>query len=216
MGNSSRHLLSLLALAVAAVLVFFADLMMPLGWVVWLPYIGLVLLGSWLLRPASSLILSGICTAFIILGLLFDYLYVDPSGTSLQIGIFNRMIGIAVLWGIAALVMRQQRIESEREDLVRGMQEVESEREDLVRRMQEALANINTLRGLLPFCLSCKKIREGNGYWSRIETFVSKHSLAEFMPELCPECEQYLQTQLPREPLIATGTRELLSSPHRD
>jgi hypothetical protein len=148
------------------------------------------------------LILSGTCTAYITLGLLVDYLKNDPAGASLQIGIFNRIIGITVLWGIAVLVMRQQRIESAREDLVR--------------RMQEALANIKTLRGLLPFCLSCKKIREGNGYWSGIEIFVTKHSMAEFTPELCPECEQYLQTQLPREPSIVTSPRELLSSPHRD
>jgi hypothetical protein len=202
MDNSSRHLPSLLAMAVAAVLVFFADLMMPLGWVVWVPYIGLVLLASWLPRRSSTLIISGICTAFILVGLMFDYLYIHPDGASLQIGIFNRMMGIAVLWGTAAVVLRQQRLESAREDLVR--------------RMQEALANIKTLRGLLPFCLSCKKIREGSGYWSGIETFVTKHSMAEFTPELCPECEQYLQTQIPREPLISTGPRELLSSPHRD
>jgi hypothetical protein len=194
-------------MVLAASLVFLVDLMMPLGWVVWLPYIGLVLLASWLPRRASPLILSGICTAFIILGLLFDYLHIDPAGASLEVGIFNRMMGIAVLWGIAALVMRQQRIESAREDVVRRMQEAESAREDLVRRMEEALANIKTLRGLLPFCLSCKKIREGNGYWSRIETFVTKHSMAEFSLELCPECEQYLQTQLPREPSVAAGPR---------
>jgi hypothetical protein len=161
-----------------------------------------VLFASWLPHRTSTLILAGICTAFIILGLLFDYLYIDPAGASLDVGIFNRLMGIAVLWGTAALVMRQQRIEGAREDVVRGM--------------QEALANLKTLRGLLPFCLSCKKIREGNGYWSGIDTYVSKHSMAEFTPELCPECEQYLQSQLPREPLIPSGPRELLSSPHRD
>jgi hypothetical protein len=213
----SRHFPPpLLALVLTAGLVFLVDLMMPLGWVVWLPYIGLVFCASWLPRRALTLILSGICSVFIILGLLFDYLYIDHAGTSLEVGIFNRLMGIAVLWGTAALVMRQQEIAGAREDLVRRMQEVESAREDLVGRMQEALANIKTLRGLLPFCLSCKKIREGNGYWSRIETFVTKHSLAEFTPELCPECEQYLQTQLPREPSIPSGPRELLSSPHRD
>ena len=169
MDKVSRHLpISLLAMILGASLVFFVDLMMPLGWVVWLPYIGLVFFASWLPRRTSTLILTGICTAYITLGLLVDYLQNDPAGASVQVGIFNRIIGIVVLWGIAVLVMRQQRIESAREDLVR--------------RMQEALANIKTLRGLLPFCLSCKKIREGNGYWSGIDTFVTKHSMAEFTP----------------------------------
>ena len=217
MDNISRHFPPiLLAMILAASLVFLVDLIMPLGWVVWLPYIGLALFASWLPHRTSTLILSGICTAFIVLGFVFDYMYIDPSPASLEVGIFNRLMGIAVLWGVTALVLRQQVIAGAREDLVRRMQEVESAREDLVQRMQEALANIKTLRGLLPFCLSCKKIREGDGYWSRIETFVPKHSLAEFTPELCPECEQYLQAQLPREPSIAAGSRELLSSPHRD
>jgi hypothetical protein len=203
MDNSSHHFPpSLLAMIVAAGLVFLIDLVMPLGWVVWLPYIGLVLFASWLPHRRSTLILSGVCTGFIILGLLFDHLYIDPAGTSLEVGIFNRLMGIAVLWGTAALVIRQQRIEGAREDAVRGM--------------QEALANLKTLRGMLPFCLSCKKIREGNGYWSGIETFVTKHSMAEFTHELCPECEAYLQTQLAGEPSIATDPRGVLSSPHRD
>ncbi len=203
MDIRSHHLsLFLIAMILVASLVFVVDLVTPLGWVVWLPYIGLVFFASRLQDRTSTLILSGICTAFIILGLWVDYLYIDPGGTSIGAGIFNRLMGVTVLWGIAALVMRQQRIEGAREDVVRGM--------------QESLANLKTLRGMLPFCLSCKKIREGNGYWSGIETFVTKHSMAEFRHELCPECEQYLQAQLPREPSIVTCPRELLSSPHRD
>ncbi len=121
MDNISRHLPPpLLAMVLTAGLVFLVDLMMPLGWVVWLPYIGLVFCASWLPRRTSTLILSGICTAFIILGLLFDYLYIDSARASLEVGIFNRMMGIAVLWGAAALVMRQQQIEGAREDVRSG------------------------------------------------------------------------------------------------
>ena len=73
--------------------------------------------------------------------------------------------------------------------------------------VQDAIANLKTLRGLLPFCLSCKKIREVDGYWSRIEAYVTKHSLAEFTPGLCPECEEYLSAQLPEEQSLARGQR---------
>jgi len=98
-----------------------------------------------------------------------------------------------MLWLIAALMVRQQRIERERENLIQ--------------QLQDAIANLKTLRGLLPFCLSCKKIREVNGYWSRIEAYVAKHSLAEFTPGLCPECEEYLSAQLPEEQSLARGQR---------
>ena len=55
--------------------------------------------------------------------------------------------------------------------------------------------------------VSCKKIREVDGYWSRIEAYVAKHSLAEFTPGLCPECEEYLSAQLPEEQSLARGQR---------
>jgi hypothetical protein len=190
--NSPLLTPSFLITLTAAALLFALDLILPLGWVVWLPYIGLVLLPLWLPHRESPLILAGLCTCFILLGLLFDYLYL-PSGALLAMGIFNRALGIAVLWGIAALVLRQQRIEDERENLIH--------------QLQDALANVKTLRGLLPFCPSCKKICEVNGYWSRIEAYVAKHSMAEFTPGLCPECEQYLSTQLPQEESVANGQR---------
>ena len=183
---------SFLIVLTAAVLLFALDLILPLGWVVWLPYIGLVLLPLWLPHRESPVMLAGLSTGFILLGLLFDYLYF-PSDASLAMGIFNRALGIAVLWGIAALVLRQQRIEDERENLIH--------------QLQDALANIKTLRGLLPFCPSCKKICEGDGYWRGIEAYVAKHSMAEFTPGLCPECEQYLCTQLPQEESVAHGQR---------
>jgi len=179
---------SMAAALVVAALIFVADLMLPLGWVVWLPYVALVVAPLWLPGRPSPVVLAAISTFFIIVALVFDYLY-TPTDVSLSVGIFNRSLGIAVLWAITALVVRQQRIEQERESLIL--------------QLQDALANIKTLRGLLPFCLSCKKIRESNGYWSRIEAYVAKHSLAEFTPGLCPECEEYLRSQLPDEQTVS-------------
>ncbi len=68
----------------------------------------------------------------------------------------------------------------------------EAERERLVEELQEALANVKTLRGLLPICASCKKIRGDGGYWSQIETYVRAHSEAEFSHGICPECAKQL------------------------
>jgi hypothetical protein len=54
--------------------------------------------------------------------------------------------------------------------------------------LREALANVKTLSGLLPICAWCKKIRNDEGYWSKIESFISEHSEARFSHGVCPEC----------------------------
>lgn len=69
---------------------------------------------------------------------------------------------------------------------------LEGERERLIAELQEALAGIRTLKGLLPICASCKKVRDDKGYWSQIEAYISEHSDAEFTHGLCPECAQKL------------------------
>jgi len=65
---------------------------------------------------------------------------------------------------------------------------IEEEREKLIYELQDALANIKTLRGLLPICSYCKKIRDDKGYWNRIESYIQDHSGAEFTHGMCPEC----------------------------
>jgi len=54
--------------------------------------------------------------------------------------------------------------------------------------LEKTLSDLKTLRGLLPICTTCKKIRDDQGYWSQIESYISKHSMAEFSHGICPEC----------------------------
>jgi CheY-like chemotaxis protein len=56
--------------------------------------------------------------------------------------------------------------------------------------MHEALVTVKTLRGLLPICAACKKIRDDNGYWNQLEAYIEAHSDAEFTHGLCPECRR--------------------------
>jgi hypothetical protein len=58
--------------------------------------------------------------------------------------------------------------------------------------LQNALSELDTLSGLLPICASCKKIRDDQGYWNRIESYVSKRTGAKFSHSLCPECAEKL------------------------
>jgi len=70
--------------------------------------------------------------------------------------------------------------------------EIESEREKLVVNLQEAIKEIKTLRGIIPICSHCKKIRDDKGYWSQIESYISEHSEAEFSHGICKDCaEEY-------------------------
>jgi len=54
--------------------------------------------------------------------------------------------------------------------------------------LQRAFAQIKTLRGLLPICMYCKKIRDSRGEWSPVEVYVRDRTDAEFSHGLCPEC----------------------------
>src|SRR5664279_2256304 len=54
--------------------------------------------------------------------------------------------------------------------------------------LSEALANLRTLRGLVPICAACKKIRDDAGYWHQVEAYIHAHTEAEFSHGLCPEC----------------------------
>jgi hypothetical protein len=62
----------------------------------------------------------------------------------------------------------------------------------LIDKLQQALSEVETLRGLLPICASCKKIRDDKGYWNHIEAYLGTHAHAEFTHTMCPECaKQY-------------------------
>ena len=54
--------------------------------------------------------------------------------------------------------------------------------------LQAALAQVKTLRGLLPICATCKRIRDDQGYWHQVESYIRQHSGAEFTHGLCPTC----------------------------
>jgi len=62
-----------------------------------------------------------------------------------------------------------------------------------VRELRGALEHIKTLQGILPICMYCKKIRDSQGFWNRLEVYVTRHSGAEFSHGICPECEKELK-----------------------
>jgi len=59
---------------------------------------------------------------------------------------------------------------------------------DRVRELEDALKQVKQLRGLLPICSYCKKIRDDQNYWQQVESYVTKHSEAQFSHSICPDC----------------------------
>ncbi|MGC9035426.1 MAG: response regulator [Verrucomicrobiia bacterium] len=64
----------------------------------------------------------------------------------------------------------------------------EEERERLIIELEKALFEVKRLRGLIPICAGCKKIRNDNGYWQAIEAYLKEHADVEFTHSLCPDC----------------------------
>jgi len=68
----------------------------------------------------------------------------------------------------------------------------EEQRDKLIEDLQKTLSEVKTLRGFLPICSNCKKIRDDKGYWNQIESYIRDRSEAEFSHGICPECAKKL------------------------
>jgi len=73
------------------------------------------------------------------------------------------------------------------------------------RNLEKALSEIKSLRGILPICAGCKRIRDDAGYWQQVEQYVQEHSEAEFSHSICPDCMKklypgYQTDEEPKEP----------------
>jgi len=75
---------------------------------------------------------------------------------------------------------------------------IEADRENLITELKEALTKIKTLKGLIPICANCKKIRDDKGFWNRLESYFSKHSETTFTHGICPDCKDKLYPELKR------------------
>ena len=82
---------------------------------------------------------------------------------------------------ISAIETLQDRTEQKLIEEERGIQLLE---------IQKALSSQKTLRGYIPICASCKKVRDNTGSWEQIEPYISERSEAKFTPTICPECSK--------------------------
>ena len=66
--------------------------------------------------------------------------------------------------------------------------EYEAAQMKLISQLQTALDEVKTLRGFIPICANCKKVRDDTGFWQSVETYVSERTDADFSHHVCPEC----------------------------
>ena len=71
------------------------------------------------------------------------------------------------------------------------------EREQLVHDLRAALAEVRTLRAILPICSYCKRVRDDENYWHNVEAYISEHTDTRFSHGICPSCfEREVEPQL--------------------
>jgi PAS domain S-box-containing protein len=71
---------------------------------------------------------------------------------------------------------------------ITGRKRLESEKEKNIKDLEEALATVKKLKGMLPICMYCKKIRNDKGYWEQVEKYIEEHADVTFTHGLCEEC----------------------------
>jgi hypothetical protein len=131
-----------------------------------------------------SLIIFLVCLMFTVL--LWDH-YLRQGDDMDRTVISNLLLLMGSLFSIAAglLTLSLETAESVLQ------KEVEKRTAELQKRngdLEQAIRQIKVLQGFLPICASCKKIRDDEGYWQELETYVEKHSEAEFSHGLCQGC----------------------------
>lgn len=76
-----------------------------------------------------------------------------------------------------------------------------------VEELELALKEVRTLKGIVPICASCKNVRDDQGYWNRVETYLNEHTEAEFSHAVCPDCMKRLYPQFKDDEAPTTKKR---------
>ena len=107
---------------------------------------------------------------------------------AIEIALHKRATEKKVEQAHEALKETNRRLEQE----ISRRKTVEEEKNRAIDVLQKTIRKINTLKGLLPICAACKRIRDKSGEWRPVENYISEHSNADFTHDICPECARKL------------------------
>lgn len=85
-------------------------------------------------------------------------------------------------------VKKQAHTNRELENEIRERKTAEVARDKTIIYLQQALDEVTALRGILPLCSFCKKVRDDKGYWEQVDVYIHKHSQADISHSVCPDC----------------------------
>ncbi len=164
--------------------------------VMWLDVL-LFATGAFLESPHYFSIMKGTLLSRLIISIFacpFLYLYLNWNNRKMGITFENRPV-LTILRELSEvqieLSLAQQEIEHRKR--------VEKEKEELIQELQRAISEVKILRGFLPICANCKKIRNDEGYWQQIEAYIQERSEAVFSHSICPACVDLLYPELKQE-----------------
>ncbi len=118
------------------------------------------------------------------------------------------VVAMVLTWKLRAFLESSERLRVEANEALRREIEVrkksEAEKEELIAKLEISLEDIKTLRGLLPICMHCKKIRDDKGYWQKLENYFKEHSPElTFSHGLCPDCaKEYYGDELTEDNIV--------------
>ncbi|MBU2552074.1 MAG: hypothetical protein KKB20_26925 [Proteobacteria bacterium] len=76
------------------------------------------------------------------------------------------------------------------------LEKANDEKEDLIQELRDTLAEVKTLRGFIPICANCKKIRNDKGYWEQVEKYLADRTEVQFTHAICPDCVDELYPEI--------------------
>jgi len=141
------------------------------------------------LIPIALVTLRSTRTAALLTSIVCGVMWISmdvrsPEYVFLWLDAWNNLLRVGVFVSSALLLSRLKG------DMVREMK--------LNADLQAALAEVKQLSGLLPICAWCKRIRDDEGDWQQIETYITIHSEADFTHGICPDCARKHQARIPR------------------
>lgn len=156
-------------------------------WVLTYPLISLFLLGSRKGAVASLLML--LASIFMFLGgQVFSFMSLYPGSLIIRsVFAYLCIFLLAYIWETNRELVHKSLIES-----YKVLSDTNRFNENLIEEQKKAIEEIELLRGILPICANCKKVRNDSGYWEQVEEYFGSRSRAQFSHSICPDCVKHL------------------------